>query len=148
MKRNHWITNTELMELYGVGRNHVHTINTTKHPHWINVIIPMYSKKKISMVNIGYLERLQHFRTFVNDESQQLYFELIELFGSQYEMARYMSDGTKNNIFTWSSFLESSLFYIGAERETILKTQVSKMKIEFIRKARTYLRNINEDVFN
>ncbi len=59
-----------------------------------------------------------------------------------------MSDGTKKSLFVWSAFLESTLFYIGADRETILKTQVSKMKITFIRKARAYLRNINEDVFN
>lgn len=109
---------------------------------------PKFTKKKITMVNIGYLERLQHFRVWLNDESQQLYFELLDSFKTQYSIARYMSNGTRESTANWSDFLERSLFYIGAEHETILKTQVSKRKITFIRKARTYLRNINEDVFN
>ena len=148
MNRNHWITNKELTTLYDVSNSYVHVLNSQYDKHWIKKYKPMNSKMSLLLINVGYLERLQNFRVYVDEESQQLYFEILEYFDTQYQMARYMSDGTVNDTYTWSTFLEQSLFYVRSGKETILKTQISAMKIKFIRKARAYLRNINEDVFN
>jgi len=148
MERNHWITNKELTTLYDVSNSYVHVLNNQYDKHWIKKYKPMNSKMSLLLINVGYLERLQDFRAFVNVESQNLYFELMDDFKKQYRLAKYLSDNTDNSVGAWSEFLQNVLFYVNLKEGTIMKTQVSKQKITFIRKARAYLRNVNEDVFN
>lgn len=122
-------------------------MNSQYKKHWIKKYKPMNQNRELLLINIGYLHRLQKFRTFLDIESQQLYFTLLDNFKKQYQIAKYLSDGSKQSLDNWNEFLERALFYVPTRDATIMKSQISKRKIEFIRKARAYLRHIDDSMF-
>ncbi len=139
----------EFNEMYNIGRNHCHVIHTTKQPNWIMKTKPKGNKKQHdTTVNVGFLEKYQDKRIAWINQAQTLYFDLMDTVDTQYGLARILADGDTKEMYAWSEFMQNTLFNPNLIEYGILNMQMPKRLISFIRKARAYLRNINEDVFN
>lgn len=141
MTHNHWIGIKELNANYGISnRNHVHVIMNLQSPHWAKrYTSPKFKRKQIA-INIGFLVRVEAFRLRLTEEAHEMFYDLVDMYGSIWQLALALEHKSGSNQACWNHWLANRLFMSRNESYTILSTKVSPKLVSFVRFGRRILK--------